>query len=116
PAPLTEMCRVAQQEVVPGAVISGPTAAVHFGIRMPHRYDGGVSLLCAGATDGPHGRVIPSAISSDRVTDPFAGADGLTAAFPTVHCLRSSADEPPPLGHRAANGGQRAAGTGHRAG
>lgn len=88
PASLTEICRIAQQEVVPGAVISGPTAAVHYGIRMPYQYAGGVSLLAAGATHGPGGRVIPSSVSPGDVTDPFAAAKNLTADFPTVHCLR----------------------------
>lgn len=86
PASLSEICRVLQASVFPSSPVTHSTAALLQGIPLPSQLEDGVGLLSAGAGFDERGRPeIPSAISPDRITDPFAGVDGRGAGFPRVH-------------------------------
>ncbi|GAA1489361.1 endonuclease domain-containing protein [Brachybacterium sacelli] len=63
PATLNEMCRVLQQHVLPGAVISHTTAALLYGIPIPWWEDREIGLLADGAArSGARHLVIPSTL------------------------------------------------------
>ncbi|PWH07588.1 hypothetical protein DEO23_02875 [Brachybacterium endophyticum] len=86
PASLTVLCRLLQQRVLPGCVISHSTAAVHWGIPLPHQLDDGVGLLSAAREWDGVGPVIPARITPEQSRSLFSGADGLAASFPPLHC------------------------------
>jgi hypothetical protein len=50
PATLNEMCRVVQEKLLPGSLISGPTAAALYGAPLPITFEGAISLLVGAAT------------------------------------------------------------------
>jgi hypothetical protein len=86
PASLSEICRVLQSCAFPASPVTHSTAALLHGIPLPSQLEDGVGLLGAGARFDELGRrEIPSTISADRITDPFAGVEGRTAGFPRIH-------------------------------
>ncbi|WP_394214029.1 endonuclease domain-containing protein [Brachybacterium vulturis] len=94
PADLDAMCRALQQVVVPGAVLSHTTAAVLYGIPVPHAADGRIGMLLS--RRDPHtGRRTVSL--RRRRDDPSAGPRSetdleqlgdaeVTLCIPRLHC------------------------------
>lgn len=62
PASINAMCRVLQQQVVPGAVISHTTAAALMQIALPWWIDGGIGALSSAAYEMDDSWVVPSTL------------------------------------------------------
>lgn len=89
PASFTEMCRVVQTQVLPGAAIGFSSAAVQMGIALPFQLDDGVGLLGSGARWIRGRRIVPSRLEPGTRVDPFADiAELSTTEVPPIHAVR----------------------------
>lgn len=92
PAHLEDVCRVLQEQVIPGAVISHTTAAALYGIPFSWHTDGGISLLRTTWSAGHERTTLfrspgPAALrgsDADLARSTPAGAPDL--CIPHLHC------------------------------
>lgn len=92
PPTLSAMSSVLQRHVVPGAVLSHTTAALHWGMPLPARLENRVGVLLEGATTRPDGSLlIPSTPSAGepgehRAAPSRAKAPRGPRGLPLLHC------------------------------
>ncbi|WP_152353784.1 hypothetical protein [Brachybacterium subflavum] len=72
PPLLTAMASVLQRRIVPGAIISHTTAALHGGMPLPARLENGVGLLGKAAGSGPDGSLSIPSVRYDPGADDMA--------------------------------------------
>ncbi|MFC0676066.1 hypothetical protein [Brachybacterium hainanense] len=89
PASFTTLCRLLQQEILPGSVIGFSSAAVLLGIPLPRQLDGGVGLLGSAASSIDGQRLLPSLLGPEDVDDAFSDLEGFrVGSIPPIHALR----------------------------